>query len=92
MAGTDPGAGDRRPGVGQGGTDDDLANEETMPASPGDLLAHHALTIHRADGNSSPTRTRRAFGFIFYSIHAKIDEAAARAYRKAAAAQRAGRI
>ncbi|MFI5357180.1 MAG: phytanoyl-CoA dioxygenase family protein [Opitutales bacterium] len=29
----------------------DLANLVTCPAAPGDLLAHHSLTIHRADGN-----------------------------------------
>ena len=39
-------------GFSQGMTDfgrqEDLAAEEAVPAAPGDLLAHHALTIHRA--------------------------------------------
>ncbi len=77
------------------GTDDDLAREEPQPASPGDLLAHHALTIHRADGNSSKTRTRRALGFIFYSVDAKDDveaREAREAYEKEVAAQQRGKI
>ena len=63
------------------GSEADQANEEIMPASPGDLFAHHALTIHRADKNASETRTRRAIGFIFYSVNAKEDHAAREAYR-----------
>ena len=47
------------------GRQEDLAAEEAMPAAPGNLLAHHALTIHRAGGNLSATRSRRALGFIF---------------------------
>lgn len=74
------------------GTGDDLAREVAMPAAPGDLLAHHAITIHRADGNSSPTRTRRALGFIFYSVNAREDEAAIAAYRNQVAAQQSGKI
>ena len=74
------------------GSDDDLAREEAQPASPGDLLAHHALTIHRADGNSSKTRTRRALGFIFYSVDAKDDVAAREAYQKELAEQQKGKI
>lgn len=49
----------------------DKEREVAFPAGPGDLLAHHALTIHRADGNHSPTRTRQALGFIYYSAAAK---------------------
>lgn len=74
------------------GTEEDHAHEEMMPAHPGDLLAHHALTIHRADGNSSSTRTRRALGFIFYSVNAKEDVAAREAYRKELAAQQDGKL
>ena len=74
------------------GRDDDHSHEVMMPAAPGDLLAHHALTIHRADGNSSQTRTRRALGFIFYSVNARVDKAAHEAYRREAAAQQAGKL
>lgn len=53
------------------GTADDEQNEVATPASPGDLLVHHALTVHRADGNRSRTRSRKALGFIYYSTAAQ---------------------
>jgi phytanoyl-CoA hydroxylase len=45
-------------------------------------LAHHALTVHRADANLSPTRSRRALGFIFYGESAREDKLAHDAYQK----------
>lgn len=51
----------------------DLAHEVPLPAHPGDVLIHHALTIHRADGNRSPDRSRRALGLIYYSERARED-------------------
>ena len=60
-------------------------NQETMVpcyAQPGDLLGHHALTIHWAEGNRSATRQRRALGFIYYGIHAKEDSARHEAYQQ----------
>ncbi len=74
------------------GTAEDDAEEQVMPASPGDLLAHHALTIHRADGNSSSTRSRRALGFIFYSVNAKQDDTAREAYHRQLAALQEGKL
>jgi len=59
----------------------DRVHERAFPARPGDLLVHHALTIHRADGNTSPTRTRRAMGFIYYAASARPDEQAHAAYK-----------
>ena len=59
----------------------DSRNEVACPAQPGDLLAHHALTIHRADANISTTRTRRALGFIYYGKSAREDFAAHEAYQ-----------
>lgn len=58
------------------------AAEQPMPAAPGDLLAHHAMTIHRADGNRSKRRSRRAIGFIYYSQLARQDEQAHAAYQR----------
>lgn len=55
--------------------------EIAIHASPGDLLAHHALTVHRADANTSATRQRRAIGFIYYSAQAKQDVVAHQAYQ-----------
>lgn len=64
------------------GTPEDLANEVYFPTQPGDLLVHHSLTIHRADGNASPTRTRKALGFIYYAKRAKEDTARKQAYQQ----------
>ena len=65
----------------------DFGKEESReeipcPAQPGDLLAHHALTIHRADANLSENRSRRALGFIFYGKSAKEDAKAHEAYQR----------
>jgi len=51
----------------------ELANEVAFPAQPGDLLVHDAMTIHRADGNRSLVRSRRALGFIYYSERCRED-------------------
>lgn len=64
------------------GREKDLRDEVPCPANPGDLLAHHALTIHRADANLSRTRSRRALGFIFYGESAREDKVAHEAYQK----------
>ena len=69
-------------GVTDYGTPQDLADEVAFPAQPGDLLVHNAMTIHRADGNLSRSRTRQAIGFIYYSERAKEDEVAYAAYQK----------
>ncbi len=62
--------------------DEDFAAEITFPARPGDLLIHHALTIHRADGNKSDTRTRKALGLIYFGESAKEDMEAKKAYQQ----------
>lgn len=59
------------------GTSEDVA----MYAQSGDLLAHHALTVHWASGNNSPTRSRQALGLVYFSANAKEDVAAREAYR-----------
>lgn len=61
---------------------DEAREEIPCPAQPGDLLAHHALTVHRADANLSQTRSRRALGFIFYGESAREDKLAHDAYQK----------
>jgi phytanoyl-CoA hydroxylase len=53
-----------------------------FPAKPGDLLTHHALTIHRADGNRSASRTRRSLGFIYYAASAQEDLATIQEYQQ----------
>lgn len=49
---------------------EDIEQEIAFPANSGDLIVHHALTIHRANGNHSQDRTREALGFIYYSSEA----------------------
>lgn len=64
------------------GKPEDVDNELAFNAHPGDVLVHHSLTIHRADGNKSANRTRRAVGFVYYSAEAKIDMEARKAYQE----------
>jgi len=70
------------------------ADDVACPAHPGDLLAHHALTIHWAGSNQSPTRTRRALGFIYYAQSAYEDTDAHEAYQRKLAVElkQAGRL
>ncbi len=56
--------------------------EIAFPAEPGTLLAHHALTVHRADENRSATRTRQALGFIYYAARAREDATRHAAYQR----------
>lgn len=69
-------------GIADFGNEDDLANEVWFPTKPGDLLVHHSLTIHRADGNRSGDRSRKALGFIYYAGKAKEDVKAKTAYQE----------
>lgn len=73
-------------GFSQGMTDfgqpEDLEQEAYFKTGPGDLLVHHSLTIHRADGNQSTSRTRRALGFIYYAERAREDSAAKIRYQQ----------
>ena len=61
---------------------DDIANEVSFSSKPGDLLIHHSLTIHRANGNKSETRSRKALGLIYYGESANEDIEAKIAYHK----------
>ena len=45
-------------------------------------MVHHSLTIHRADGNNSTDRTRKAMGFIYYAESAKEDKLGHEVYAK----------
>lgn len=60
----------------------DAENETACPAQPGDLLVHDALTIHRAGGNVTADRSRRAIGFIYYSERAREDKKSHQAYQR----------
>lgn len=64
------------------GTPEDRAGTVACPGRPGTFLMHHARTIHWAGPNRSPTRSRRALGFIYYAARARLDVAARDAYQK----------
>ncbi|WP_209329686.1 phytanoyl-CoA dioxygenase family protein [Lunatimonas salinarum] len=61
----------------------DTEKEVFFKTKPGDLLVHHALTIHRASPNTSEDRTRKAMGLIYFGASAAEDVAAKAAYVKA---------
>ena len=73
-------------GFSQGITDfgcpSDVENEVFFPMQAGDLLVHHSLTIHRADGNLSENRSRKAMGFIYYADKAQENKKAHEEYAK----------
>ena len=62
-------------------SDEDTGRETPIHARPGDLFAHHSLTVHRADANLSDRR-RAALGFVFFAASAKEDKDQAEAYRQ----------
>ena len=74
------------------GTDDDLQNEVAFPAKPGDLLVHHSLTIHRANGNTSANRSRKALGLIYFGQSAREDVEAKKAYQQKLQEERAAAV
>ena len=50
--------------------DEDYKAEVQIHATPGDMIAHHCMIIHRADPNPSE-RERGALGMIYYARRAK---------------------
>jgi phytanoyl-CoA hydroxylase len=71
-------------GFSQGITDyneQDRKAEVCMVAEPGDLLVHHAMTVHRADGNPSQ-KHRRSLGLIYYAVCVRQDKERLAAYQQ----------
>lgn len=58
----------------------DRAIEKKVPVAPGDVIAHHCMTIHRTDANPSD-RQRRALGCVYYAKSAKVDIEGQKAYQ-----------
>jgi phytanoyl-CoA hydroxylase len=54
----------------------DEALERAITLEPGDLVAHHGETIHRAEPNRSANRNRRAFAMVFRGISCRRDDEA----------------
>lgn len=78
-------------GFSQGITDyshEDFVREIAVCLKPGDAVAHHGMTIHRADANLSATRHRRSFAMVFQGVSCRRDELAFARYRQAASDQR----
>ena len=70
-------------GFSQGVTDygpADAAREQLIELNPGDAVAHHGNTIHRADPNRSETSDRRAFAIVFQAQSCQRDEDAFQRY------------
>ena len=77
-------------GFSQGITDygsADTAIEQKVHLQPGDVVAHHGMTIHRAEPNRSSSRTRRAFAMVFKGISCQLDEAGFNRYQQSAKQQ-----
>lgn len=68
-------------GVTDFGTEHDVANTVSQPGPAGMLLMHDCKTVHWASPNRSPTRSRRALGFVYFGVSAKSDEEMKRAYQ-----------
>lgn len=78
-------------GFSQGITDyshEDFVREVAICLQPGDAVAHHGMTIHRADANLSATRHRRSFAMVFKGISCQRDESAFERYSESARVQR----
>lgn len=79
-------------GFSQGVTDygdADQVAEVAVPLRPGDAVAHHGNTIHRADPNRSSVRHRRAFAVVFRGSSCRRDEVAFARYQAALQEQHA---
>jgi len=61
----------------------DQSHEVAIHLKPGDLVAHHGATIHRADANRSTKRNRRSFAMVFRGISCQRDDNAYARYEAA---------
>ena len=64
------------------GTEEDLEKEMAIPAQASDVLVHHGMTIHRADANTSTTRSRTVLGLVYFGESAQEDTEAKRKYQE----------
>lgn len=69
-------------GFSRGATVAPEGDEVACPCRAGDLLAHHSLTLHRADANRTAPH-RRALGLIFDAAAARVDSEGEAAYQAA---------
>jgi len=76
-------------GITDFGKELDIDNEVPVPAQTGDVLVHHSMTIHRADGNNSANRSRKVLGIVYFGESAQEDKEAKESYRKQLEKERA---
>lgn len=69
-------------GITDFGTEEDRRNDLAVPAQTGDVLIHHGMTVHYAEGNNSNIRSRKVVGFVYFGESAKEDIVAKEAYLK----------
>ena len=69
-------------GITDYGNHSEADHEVAVSMQPGDAVVHDALTIHRADPNQDPDRSRPALGFVYFSSLSAVDEAARDAYQR----------
>jgi 2-oxoglutarate-dependent dioxygenase len=60
---------------------EDEAREVQIHLDAGDAVAHHCELIHRADPNTSPVRSRRAFAMVFRGVSCQLDQASFERYQ-----------
>jgi phytanoyl-CoA hydroxylase len=65
----------------------DREREVAIHLEPGDVVAHHGNTIHRADANRSAVRNRRAFALVYKGVSCQRDEEAFGRYQAALKSQ-----
>lgn len=65
----------------------DREREVAVHLEPGDVVAHHGNTIHRAEANRSLTRNRRAFALVYKGGSCRRDEEAFARYQAALRSQ-----
>jgi len=68
-------------GISDFGSEQDKRNTISITGGAGTFVMHDAKTIHYAGANISPTRSRRALGFIYYAERAQEDREAQRRYQ-----------
>lgn len=62
--------------------EDDCSGDVSVFAEAGDLLVHHAKTVHWASGNDSLTRSRKSLGIVYYAAGVETDTASREAYQE----------
>ena len=63
------------------GIENDVENTVSFPCKAGHLIAHHSLTVHWADGNTTADKSRQALGAVFFADRCEVDQKMSDAYQ-----------